>query len=126
MQRRVEDGIIISCDFCGTDWDQVKPMAEGHHGSVICLECLEKACRNVTHVIGKFQCVLCLRDIEGTDRKCWSPGHKPEAANPSAIICYSCIKQAARAFTRDPDIDWEAPDIHDPTQHGRSSAKAES
>lgn len=122
MQRRVEDGIIIACDFCGTDWDQVKPMAEGHHGSVICLDCVDTACRNVTLVIGKFKCVLCLREIEGTDRKCWSPGDRPENANPDAIVCYSCIKQAARAFTKDKDIEWTAPEIHDPGKGSRSGA----
>ncbi len=121
MQRRVEDGIIIACDFCGTEWDQVKPMVEGHHGSVICLACLEKACRNVTLVIGRFKCSLCLREIEGTDRKCWAPGEKPADANPNAVICYSCIRQAARAFTKDDDIDWVAPEIHDPRTHGRTS-----
>ena len=28
-------------------------------------------------------------------------------ANPDAAICLDCIKQAAKAFDRDPDVDWK-------------------
>ena len=52
MQREEDGGIVISCDFCGTDWDEVVPMIEGHRGSVICLSCVEKAWAAVSSASG--------------------------------------------------------------------------
>ena len=43
MQREEPDGIVILCDFCRRDWDGQEPMIEGHHGSIICLQCLKLA-----------------------------------------------------------------------------------
>ena len=100
MQRTVDGGIIISCDFCGTDWDQVKPMVEGHRGSVICLECLKIALDEARAGNGEFSCTLCLREELDPTFPRWSH------ANHDATICQDCIHQAARQFSKDKDIDW--------------------
>ena len=42
MHGEDPDGIVIVCDFCRRDWDGQEAMIEGHHGSVLCLECLKK------------------------------------------------------------------------------------
>lgn len=111
MQRRDENNmVIISCDFCGADWDEVLPMIEGHHGSILCLECLKAAVDAQTPVKEKFQCTLCLRQKEaGTPH--WRPQREagaalPEGANEHAAVCADCIEQAAGAFSKDEDVDW--------------------
>ncbi|MCE9589871.1 MAG: ClpX C4-type zinc finger protein [Planctomycetes bacterium] len=102
MQRTEDGGIVISCDFCGTDWDEVRPMIEGHHGSVICLDCLKLAVVQAAPAEGKYSCPLCLRDNIPATLPRWShPSH------PNAIACEECIHQAARAFHKDPDVDWK-------------------
>ena len=106
MQRTQKDGVIISCDFCGTDWDQVRPMIEGHHGSVLCLECLKQALTHHAPAAQKFQCTLCLQD-RPAGVKSWAPQPRPAAANPQARACLDCLHQAARAFDRDPDVAWK-------------------
>ena len=100
MQRTENDGIVISCDFCGTDWDQVKPMIEGHHGSVICLTCLEIALKQAVTHTGEYRCTLCLREGLPATLPRWS---SPASA---ATVCLDCLHQAAGAFDRDPDVDW--------------------
>lgn len=112
--QRTEDGyIIISCDFCGTDWDEVRPMIEGHHGSVLCLECLKTLLGTLTPAAEKFQCTMCLRSKPaGTPQ--WRPARPPDAPPPGlncdAVICHDCVEQAADTYTRDQDIDWVRPD----------------
>lgn len=100
MQRTENGFIIISCDYCGTDWDEVKPMIEGHRGSVLCLNCLKVALTDLQPAAERFFCNLCVREHipAGTPR--WtSPARGTHA-------CESCVKQAAVAFSRDPDVDW--------------------
>jgi hypothetical protein len=112
--QRTEDGyIIVSCDFCGTDWDEVRPMIEGHHGSVLCLECLKTLLGQLTPAAEKVQCTMCLR-TKPAGALFWKPapstGAPPPGINPHAAICHDCVEQAADTFTRDKDIDWVRPD----------------
>ena len=106
MQKHESDGVVISCDFCGEDWDEVKPMIEGHHGSVVCLECLKAALERVRPAPGGFRCTLCLREDLPETLFRWSHDPRPAAANPQSIVCADCIQQAARTFHRDKDVDW--------------------
>lgn len=116
MQRTEDGGIVISCDFCGTDWDEVKPMIEGHHGSVLCLACLQTALEQAgselecgdTAVQGQPPCTMCLQELEQSTAR-WVPTTRPAGANPLALICTDCINQAAGTFSKDPDIDWKRP-----------------
>jgi hypothetical protein len=108
MQRTLPEGIVIACDFCGTDWDEVIPMIEGHHGSVICLPCLEIAIKDIAPPEAEYHCTMCLMRF-GITTPCWSPKDKPTAANPLATICRPCVRQGATAFDKDPDTDWKAP-----------------
>ena len=118
MQRQCEDGIVIACDFCGTDWDDQLPMIEGHRGSVICLPCLQQAIDATAPAASAFTCTLCLQDLDAADRR-WQPAGP--GGSPDAAICQACIEQATRAFDRDPDVDFHAPrsdagsDASDPT-----------
>ena len=101
MQRTESEGIVISCDFCGTDWDEVLPMIEGHHGSVLCLKCLKLALAQQQAGEKKYRCTLCLREnIPGTLPH-WS------GIRPQATVCQECIEQAARGFSRDPEVDFQ-------------------
>ncbi len=103
MQRIENGGVIISCDFCGTDWDQALAMIEGHQGSVLCLACLKLALGAVSSSQEAFTCTLCLRQL--TEQK-WSHPHRPPRANPAAAVCQACLEQAAGTFTKDRDVDW--------------------
>ena len=107
MQRNENNGVIISCDFCGTDWDEVIPMIEGHRGSVLCLTCLKQALQHADAKNGSFSCTLCLRDGISADVARWSTSASPSAANASAVICHDCINQAANSFSKDSDVDWK-------------------
>jgi len=101
MQREDPDGIVIVCDFCRRDWDGAEPMIEGHHGSVLCLECLKAALRDQEISTEKYSCTLCLRfNIPGTLPHWRNPAH------PEAIVCQECLYQAGRAFGRNPDVDF--------------------
>ncbi len=114
MQRPDADGIIISCDFCGTDWDpydeaQLRPMVEGHHGSVICLVCVKAALEQMDTRADEYRCTLCLREGLPPELPRWrcadaviSPG-----LNKDAMACRDCIHQAAGKFSKDPDVDWK-------------------
>jgi hypothetical protein len=103
MQRQEADGVVISCDFCATDWDPqtgLPPMSEGHHGSVMCLECLKVALERLAPQDTPYSCTLCLRE------KLDLPAYR----NPSragAVACEECVHQAAKVFSRDPDVDWK-------------------
>ena len=100
MQRHEEAGVVISCDFCGTDWDQVQPMLEGHHGSVLCLGCFKVALEAAEAQPGEYACTLCLRDRLPPTLPRWR-GRRREA-----VVCHDCILQAAKVFDRDDDVDW--------------------
>ena len=102
MQREDPEGIVLSCDFCRRDWDGVEPMIEGHHGSIICLECLKTALREQQTHEDKYKCTMCLRFNIPPTLKRWS-----RPTNPDAVICHECIVQSAKAFSRNPDVDWE-------------------
>jgi len=108
MQRRDGDGIVIACDYCGTDWDQVRPMMEGHKGSVICLACVDSAVGAIKAQAGEYNCTLCQRNQLPQDLPRWRPASQP-GANPDAIVCRECLDQAVRTFDRDPDVDWSKP-----------------
>ena len=102
MQREDPEGIVIVCDFCRRDWDGVEPMIEGHHGSILCLECLKLALRDQELSTDKYNCTLCLRfNIPGTLPRWINPAH------PEAIVCQECLYQAARAFSRNPDVEFQ-------------------
>src|SRR5215471_13883877 len=101
MQRIEDNALIVSCDFCATDWNGAAPVIEGHRGSIICLECLKRALGEMKHGEGKFNCVLCLREgiAENVDR--WEHQNRP-----GVFACKSCVLQAADVFDRDPDVEW--------------------
>lgn len=116
MQRTTDDGIIISCDFCGIDWDafdeaQANPMTEGHHGSVICLNCTKRALDEAGPADAEFKCSLGLTDHDAGET-CWKHPDAPPSPglNKDAIAHWDNIRQAGRAFGKDPEIDytWEA------------------
>jgi hypothetical protein len=114
MQRTENGMIVISCDFTGVDWDERTPMIEGHHGSVLSLDALARAIDEAAPAGDNFECTLCLRAFEAGE-KCWRHPDPPfpESANPHAVICWDCIRQADRAFAKDTDTDWDrkiAPD----------------
>lgn len=101
MQREEPEGIVISCDFCRRDWDGQEAMIEGHHGSILCLQCMKAAL--VEQAVGeeKFKCTLCLRfNIPGM------LPHWGNKAHPDAVVCQECLYQAARAFSRNKDVDF--------------------
>jgi len=106
MQRHTPEGVILACDFCGCDWDMVKPMIEGHQGSILCIDCLAKAIEQAVAMSGAFKCILCLRDFEANQRG-WQPTEPGDGANEDAVVCYDCIQQADRAFDKDPETDWD-------------------
>lgn len=95
MQRQDPDGIVIMCDFCHRDWDGQEAMIEGHHGSVICLTCLNRAAKEKSAGAEKFSCTLCLRYNMPQKMPRW---HNPQ--HPDAIICNECIEQATKAFAK--------------------------
>lgn len=105
MQRTENGGVIISCDFCGTDWDPdtgLPPMSEGHHGSVLCLECMKLALVEAKPMDKPYACTLCLLD----DVPATMPAYRG-SKRPNAVACEDCIKQAAGVFSKDPDVDWK-------------------
>ena len=115
MQRTTSDGLIISCDFCGTDWDPydqsfAKPMVEGHKGSIICLDCVKSALAEMEAAGEEYRCVMCT--VEGLTLDRWRhlgahPGAEASAGlNADAVVCIECIKQAAGRFDKDKDVDW--------------------
>lgn len=106
MQRTEPDGIIIACDFCGTDWDERRPMIEGHRGSVLCLDCLKFALVMADPAAELFDCTLCLRS-RPAGTIAWHHPDCPPSSNPDAAVCAPCLKQAAGMFSKDPDIDWK-------------------
>ncbi len=107
MQRTVAEGVIIACDFCGTDWDQALHMIEGHHGSVLCLNCLKKALEELEAKPGKYRCTLCLSEGIDQSKSRWSGSFsRADFEGSVGVVCESCVRQAARGFSKDEDIDW--------------------
>ncbi len=107
MQRNEDGGIVISCDFCGVDWDEELQMIEGHQGSVLCLVCLKRALDEAQPTDEPFKGTLCLSD-KPAGTKCW---HHPEAQpspglNVDAPLCWDCIRLAAKGFHKDPEVDF--------------------
>jgi hypothetical protein len=111
MQHEEDGGVVISCDFCGTDWDEQLPMIEGHRGSVLCLACLRHALDGAQPAEESFTGAMCLSD-RSAGTSCWThPGPAPSPGlNPGAILCWDCIRLAAKGFHKDPDVDfrWES------------------
>ena len=94
----MHEGVVLACDFCGTDWDQRIAMIEGHRGSIICIDCLGRAIAEAAE--------LCLVERSG-EMKAWAgdPAARPDAG--AAVVCWDCIEQADRAFARDQDTPWQ-------------------
>ena len=117
MQRTENNLVILSCDFCGKDWDEVIPMIEGHRGSIICLDCLEKALQQATSSDTQYDCTMCLQEKPGK-LKHWrnSTPVSIEGLNPHAVICWDDIRQAAKAFHKDKEIDFSWNPAHYPKQ----------
>lgn len=108
MQRTTPEGIIISCDYCGVDWDQELPMIEGHHGSVLCLSCLAMSLDQLAVADAPINCSLCLQEQpEGTEHWVHPKPDPSDGLNPHGVLCRSCARQAARAYHKDPDIDFK-------------------
>ncbi len=101
MQRTEHGYIIISCDYCGTDWDEIKPMIEGHRGSVLCLNCLKIALADLRPADEEFFCNLCVREKIAVGTLRWT------SLATGVHACQSCIHQAAGTFSKDPDVDWK-------------------
>lgn len=100
--------ILLSCDFCGIDWDNKSPMIEGHRGSVLCLPCLELALKQISPHPESFKCTLCQQDKNEPDQLRWQhPDPTPSPGlNPEASICKDCMTQAERVFKKDKSVDW--------------------
>ena len=101
MQRDENGMIVISCDYCGADWDEIKPMIEGHRGSVLCLNCLEVALREVQQQTGQYRCAMCIREDLPESLPRWQ-----SPARPETNLCEECLHQAARGFDRDKEVLW--------------------
>ena len=102
MQRIEGEYLIVSCDFCGTDWDGRFPAIEGHRGSIICLECLKIALKELAAGNAEYACVLCLRERIAAAKPRWAHGNHPQT-----YACADCVDQAAGAFDKDPDVPWK-------------------
>ena len=112
MQKHTPDGVTLHCDFCGKHWDMIETMIEGHHGSILCTDCLIKSIDEANEITEPFKCTLCLRDFEPGDEtpgseKAYAASPRPEGANEAAKLCWDCIRQADRAFASDAETPWE-------------------
>jgi hypothetical protein len=111
VQREDPEGIVILCDFCRREWDGQEAMIEGHHGSVLCLVCLEKALREQAAGGEKFKCTMCLRFNMPPEMPHWrNPAH------PEAVVCQECIYQSAKAFHKNKEVAfrWDPSDYPPP------------
>lgn len=117
MQRETPEGIVISCDFCGVDWDEVKPMLEGHKGSVMCLDCLRRALDEAGPAEEPFTCTLGLTEHDA-GKLCWRhPAPEPSPGlNADAVAAWQHIRLAAKTFQKDKDIDFR----WDPAEYPKS------
>ena len=96
----------ILCDFCRrATWAKDIPSIEGHHGSIICTDCLACAWTEVVELqagvdLEGASCTMCLE--ERSDPAWRSPLHE------EASICRRCIKLGGRAFRKDGQAAWGA------------------
>lgn len=97
----------ILCDYCERPaWAKGIPCVEGHHGSVICGNCLtiawvELIKEKITPENSKTnECSLCLTKISGP---IWA------SKLTQKIACSTCIKRAAGVLHKDPDWAWTKP-----------------
>ena len=94
----------ILCDFCHrATWSQDIASVEGHHGSIICSDCLKIAWVEVVEtesgiLMGEGKCTMCLEQ-----RK--DPSWRSQLYE-EAVICRRCIKLAGRALKKDDNPDW--------------------
>lgn len=107
MHQTNPDGTVIEsrCDFCGAVFND-QPMIEGHQGSLLCLKCLTIAYADLAlggggHEHTGAKCTMCLEE-----RK------QPQWQSPvieTARACLRCVKQAATALEKDPEVGWKRP-----------------
>lgn len=109
MQDTNDQGeIAFRCDYCRTQWDEKRPMVEGHRGSLICGSCLSIAYTELVHLTSgcvpdrKDACLLCLEN--GRDELHWA-----SPIDETVIACRRCIKQSAGVLHKDPDSPWKKP-----------------
>ncbi|MAT81161.1 MAG: hypothetical protein CMJ29_05890 [Phycisphaerae bacterium] len=98
----------ILCDFClRATWSLDIPSVEGHHGSILCAECLEQAWKSLVMEKGGaageegWTCTMCL---EAREAPWWC-----SSLNDQARVCRRCTKQAAGALHKSKDWAWEKP-----------------
>ena len=93
----------VLCDFCHkAAWADDAPCVEGHHGSIICGDCLTHAFAALAQggAGSSEPCTMCL---EVRDEYAW------HGTQTEAHICRRCIKQAAGALHKSTDWDWSKP-----------------
>ncbi len=96
----------VLCDFCLAEWTEDRPMIEGHHGSVICGNCLRVAYTAVclAETDDASEDCMCTMCLERRSDPAWQSPVRDEA-----VVCRRCIKLAARQLERDPDLGWQRP-----------------
>jgi len=101
----------ILCDFCLSEWTEDRLMVEGHHGSVICGNCLRVAYTavSVDETDDSFEGWTCTMCLEQRSDPAWRSPMRDEA-----LICRRCIKLAARQLERDPESGWKRPEGDQP------------
>ena len=70
---------------------------------VICLDCVRHALDAVAEGEAEVECTMCLSPVQAGSRR-WRPQDAAASANADAAICEGCLKQAAGAFSKDPDV----------------------
>jgi hypothetical protein len=94
----------VLCDFCGdAAWAAEQPCIEGHHGSIICGNCLSVAWKQIQIERLELPSSACTMCLESRDEPCW------HGARAESHICKRCIKQAAGALHKSKDWDWAKP-----------------
>ncbi|RLT00878.1 MAG: hypothetical protein DWI18_00930 [Planctomycetota bacterium] len=100
------------CDFCGRSWTVAQPFVEGHQGSCLCGECLNKALHAFASNKVEPTCSdLCTMCLEARKEPAWcapAPAHSP-AGRSVARVCRPCSTQATRTLERDPESGWKRP-----------------
>jgi hypothetical protein len=99
---QVED---LLCDFCEkTAWAQNIPCVEGHHGSLICGDCLTAAWIELVDTGGGQPigtCCLCLQKSDDSGYVgCREQGR----------ACRVCVKRSAGVLHKSSDWAWRKPD----------------
>lgn len=102
----VQPGDIL-CDFCLRQaWVLDLPCVEGHHGAIICGDCLNEAATRVrVEKSPPLQevavCTMCLEHRQ-------EPGWSSDAG--AGAICTRCIKQSSGVLHKSKDWAWVRPD----------------